>query len=50
MAAETRREGFGATRNLTVLISGNGTNLQALMDACGSPALPKARIVEVISK
>lgn len=35
--------------NLTVLISGNGSNLQALIDACASGALPKTRITHVIS-
>ncbi|USP77849.1 hypothetical protein yc1106_05123 [Curvularia clavata] len=35
--------------NLTVLISGNGSNLQALIDACASGALPNTRIVHVIS-
>lgn len=36
--------------NLTVLISGNGSNLQALIDACASGALPNTRITHVISK
>jgi phosphoribosylglycinamide formyltransferase len=36
--------------NLTVLISGNGSNLQALIDACASGALPNTRISHVISK
>lgn len=36
--------------NLTVLISGNGSNLQALIDACESGALPNTRITHVISK
>ena len=36
--------------NLTVLISGNGSNLQALIDACASGALPNTRITNVISK
>ncbi|KAJ4986383.1 phosphoribosylglycinamide formyltransferase [Stagonosporopsis vannaccii] len=36
-------------RNLTVLISGNGSNLQALIDACGTEALPNTKIVHVIS-
>ncbi|KAF1925643.1 phosphoribosylglycinamide formyltransferase [Didymella exigua CBS 183.55] len=36
-------------KNLTVLISGNGSNLQALIDACGTDALPNAKIVHVIS-
>ncbi|KAF2497607.1 phosphoribosylglycinamide formyltransferase [Lophium mytilinum] len=35
--------------NLTVLISGNGSNLQALIDACASSALPSTRITRVIS-
>ncbi|GAB7355229.1 hypothetical protein MBLNU459_g5781t1 [Dothideomycetes sp. NU459] len=34
---------------LTVLISGSGTNLQALIDACGKTSLPSASIVRVIS-
>ncbi|KAK4994079.1 hypothetical protein LTR28_001013 [Elasticomyces elasticus] len=34
---------------LTVLISGSGTNLQALIDACGTPALPSTHILRVIS-
>lgn len=34
---------------LTVLISGNGSNLQALIDACASSLLPSTRIVRVIS-
>jgi phosphoribosylglycinamide formyltransferase len=36
--------------NLVVLISGNGSNLQALIDACASGALPNTRISHVISK
>jgi phosphoribosylglycinamide formyltransferase len=36
--------------NLTVLISGNGSNLQALIDACASNKLPNTRITHVISK
>ena len=36
--------------NLTVLISGNGSNLQALIDACASGALPNTHITHVISK
>lgn len=35
--------------SLVVLISGSGTNLQALIDACGTPSLPDASIVRVIS-
>lgn len=35
---------------LTVLISGNGSNLQALIDACGTDALPNTEVKLVISK
>ncbi|KAF2624799.1 phosphoribosylglycinamide formyltransferase [Macroventuria anomochaeta] len=35
--------------NLTVLISGNGSNLQALIDACGTADLPNAKITHVVS-
>ena len=35
--------------NITVLISGNGTNLQALIDACSNQSIPHAQIVHVIS-
>ncbi|GHJ89782.1 hypothetical protein NliqN6_6184 [Naganishia liquefaciens] len=34
---------------ITVLISGSGTNLQALMDAAGSDRLPNAQITYVVS-
>lgn len=34
---------------LTVLISGSGSNLQALVDACGKAALPNAEIIRVVS-
>ena len=35
---------------LTVLISGSGTNLQALIDACGKEGgLPQAKIIRVVS-
>jgi phosphoribosylglycinamide formyltransferase len=34
---------------LTVLISGSGSNLQALIDACGTPALQNAEIIRVVS-
>ncbi|KAF1355061.1 5'-phosphoribosylglycinamide formyltransferase [Delphinella strobiligena] len=34
---------------LTVLISGSGSNLQALIDQCGKSALPDTRIIRVIS-
>lgn len=36
-------------RSLTVLISGSGTNLQALIDACGKPSLENVQITKVIS-
>jgi phosphoribosylglycinamide formyltransferase len=39
-----------AEKSITVLISGNGSNLQALIDACGTDALPNAKIIHVISK
>ncbi|KAF1967750.1 phosphoribosylglycinamide formyltransferase [Bimuria novae-zelandiae CBS 107.79] len=35
--------------NLIVLISGNGSNLQALIDACASSELPNTRVTHVIS-
>ena len=34
---------------ITVMISGNGTNLQALIDAVKDRSLPNASIVKVIS-
>jgi phosphoribosylglycinamide formyltransferase len=34
---------------ILVLISGNGSNLQALIDACDTPKLPSSRIIRVIS-
>ncbi|KAK5112933.1 hypothetical protein LTR62_003755 [Meristemomyces frigidus] len=34
---------------ITVLISGSGSNLGALISACNTPALPRARITHVIS-
>lgn len=37
------------TTRITVLISGTGTNLQALIDACTSTLLPHTSIVRVIS-
>ncbi|KAF8552455.1 phosphoribosylglycinamide formyltransferase [Imleria badia] len=36
-------------RRIAVLISGSGTNLQALIDACNTPRLPHAQIVLVLS-
>jgi len=34
---------------LTVLISGSGSNLQALIDACANATLPNAEIIRVVS-
>ncbi len=34
---------------ILVLISGNGSNLQALIDACNTPKIPSSRITRVIS-
>ena len=34
---------------ITVLISGSGSNLQALIDSCSTTALPNAQIVRVVS-
>lgn len=36
-------------RRITVLISGSGSNLQALIDAAGTPRLPRAAITFVLS-
>lgn len=36
-------------RKITVLISGSGTNLQALIDACNAGVLSNTRIIRVIS-
>ncbi|KAF9527074.1 phosphoribosylglycinamide formyltransferase [Crepidotus variabilis] len=38
-----------AKRRIVVLISGSGTNLQALIDALNTPALPNAEITLVLS-
>ncbi|KAK4688757.1 phosphoribosylglycinamide formyltransferase, partial [Tremellales sp. Uapishka_1] len=37
------------TKRITVLISGSGTNLQALLDAVSTPRLPSAHITYVLS-
>ena len=47
-ALQEPRNGHSSTR-ITVLISGSGTNLQALIDACATNALPSTGIVRVIS-
>lgn len=47
--ASMSNETMGMHTRLTVLISGNGSNLQALIDACNTPKLPSTSIVRVIS-
>ncbi|KAG1738297.1 formyl transferase [Suillus occidentalis] len=39
----------GSPRRLAVLISGNGTNLQALINAQNTPSLPNTNIILVLS-
>lgn len=34
---------------ISVLISGSGSNLQAIIDSCNNPSLPNAQVVRVIS-
>ena len=47
---QSRKYSNSTTFNITVLISGSGSNLQALIDACNpSSTLPHARISHVIS-
>ncbi|ETN38678.1 phosphoribosylglycinamide formyltransferase [Cyphellophora europaea CBS 101466] len=47
---QSRKYSTSSTFNITVLISGSGSNLQALIDACNpTGALPHARITHVIS-
>lgn len=47
---QTRKYSTSTTFNITVLISGSGSNLQALIDACRpTGTLPNARISHVIS-
>lgn len=47
---QSRKFATSSTFNITVLISGSGTNLQALIDACKpSSSLPNSRITHVIS-
>lgn len=48
MAGEDGDAKITTPSNTTVLISGSGSNLQALIDACNTSALPHARIVRVI--
>ena len=52
MTDQTRKYSTSTTFNITVLISGSGTNLQALIDACNGPSgalMGHARITHVIS-
>lgn len=49
MAAPAPAAAAHPATKLTVLISGSGTNLQALIDACASSALRDTAIVRVIS-
>lgn len=45
----TNTSGYGRPARITVLISGSGTNLQAIIDACNGPALANAKVSRVIS-
>lgn len=49
LSTTTMASSESTRRNLTVLISGSGTNLQALVDACGCPPLENAKISHVVS-
>ncbi|KAJ3399166.1 hypothetical protein CcCBS67573_g04169 [Chytriomyces confervae] len=49
VAAVFLRNGWPEQRHVVVLISGNGSNLQALIDAQNTPALPNTKIVLVVS-
>jgi phosphoribosylglycinamide formyltransferase len=39
----------GQKLRITVLISGTGSNLQALIDSCNTAALPNSKIIRVVS-
>lgn len=45
---KTRTYSTANTFNIAVLISGSGTNLQAIIDACARGTLPNAQIVHVV--
>ena len=47
-ATREQRSGTNNLQTLVVLISGHGSNLQAILDACASGELP-ARVAAVIS-
>lgn len=42
-------DGGSSPKKIFVLISGSGSNLQALIDACDNGRIPNARIVHVVS-
>ena len=44
-----RSNGMQGQAKITVLISGSGSNLQAIIDSCNTDALPNAKVVKVIS-
>ncbi|KDQ16193.1 hypothetical protein BOTBODRAFT_173109 [Botryobasidium botryosum FD-172 SS1] len=48
-SATSTYSGETGVRKIAVLISGSGTNLQALIDACSSSTIPNARITLVFS-
>lgn len=47
--AETASQNIQKVRKIVVLISGSGTNLQALIDACASSRIPSTQIAFVLS-
>lgn len=47
--SQTNGSSNASSSRICALISGSGSNLQALIDACSTPALPSVRIVRVIS-
>ncbi|QRV79506.1 phosphoribosylglycinamide formyltransferase [Ceratobasidium sp. AG-Ba] len=47
--SENAAQTIQKTRKIVVLISGSGSNLQALMDACASSRIPSAQIAFVLS-
>lgn len=49
MSSHSTPASSSSSRKLLVLISGSGSNLQALIDACNTPALPHTSIIRVVS-
>lgn len=49
MAEAVNGNSKATSSKITVLISGSGSNLQALIDSCNTTALPHAQIIRVIS-